>query len=227
MVIGTVLEGPDRLGGIMSSCIAGRTRVGGGWFLSDKPKQNGGTEGVSLTLRQLVAGDTSAADRLFPVVYDQLRSLADRMLRGGRPDHTLQPTALVHEVFLKMVQQVQGTWKDRAHFLNVCALAMRQILINYARDRGADKRGGGWQRITLTGLSGETDCLDVDAGALHAALERLAQLNPRHYQVVVARFLGGLSVEEAAHVLGVTDRTVKRDWSAARVWLALQLKKTG
>jgi len=195
--------------------------------LADKPGQNRGTEGVNLTLRQLVAGDASAADRLFPVVYDQLRSLADRMLHGGRPDHTLQPTALVHEVFLKMVQQDQPTWKDRAHFLNICALAMRQILINYARDRIADKRGGGWQRITLTGFSQEDQTLDVDAAALHAALEQLARLNPRHYQVVVARFLGGLSVEEAAHVLGVTERTVKRDWSAARVWLALQLKKAG
>jgi RNA polymerase sigma factor (TIGR02999 family) len=197
----------------------------GGWrlFLDGKLGQGGAS--VSLTLRQLVAGDASAADRLFPVVYDQLRSLADRMLRKGRPDHTLQPTALVHEVFLKMVQQDQRTWQDRAHFLNVCALAMRQILINYARDRGADKRGGAWKRITLTGFSDETESLDVDAGALHAALEYLAQLNPRHCQVVVARFLGGLSVEETAHVLGVTERTVKRDWSAARVWLALQLKK--
>jgi len=227
MVIGTVLDGSDRLGGIMASGVAVRKRVVGGWFLSDKPEQDGGDRIVDLTLRQLVAGDTSAADRLFPVVYDQLRSMADRMLRGGRPDHTLQPTALVHEVFLKMVQQDQGTWKDRAHFLNVCALAMRQILINYARDRGTDKRGGGWKRITLTGFTDETESLDVDAGALHAALEQLAQLNPRHYQVVVARFLGGLSVEEAAHVLGVTDRTVKRDWSAARVWLALQLKNAG
>ncbi|MBI1826187.1 MAG: sigma-70 family RNA polymerase sigma factor [Planctomycetes bacterium] len=195
--------------------------------LAGTPGKNGGTEAVKLTLQQLVAGDLSAADRLLPVVYDQLRSLADRMLRGGRPDHTLQPTALVHEVFLRMVHDDQRTWKDRAHFLNVCALAMRQILINYARDRGTDKRGGGWQRITLSGFSHEAHSLDVDAGALHAALEQLAQLNPRHYQVVVARFLGGLSVEEAALVLGVTERTVKRDWSAARVWLALQLKKAG
>lgn len=192
-----------------------------------KPDQSSDTEAVNLALRELVAGDASAADRLFPVVYEQLRALADRMLRGGRPDHTLQPTALVHEVFLKMVQQNQGTWKDRAHFLNVCALAMRQILINYARDRGADKRGGGWKRISLSGFSPEEQTLEVDAAALHAALEQLAQLNPRHYHVVVARFLGGLSVEEAAHVLGVTERTVKRDWSAARVWLALELGKAG
>lgn len=193
--------------------------------MAGKPGQNGGTEGVNLTLRQLVAGDASAADRLFPVVYDQLRSLADRMLRGGRPDHTLQPTALVHEVFLRVVHQEGLTWKDRAHFLNVCALAMRQILINYARDRSTDKRGGGWQRISLSGFSPEEQALDVDAAALHAALERLARLHERHYHVVVARFLGGLSVEETAHVLGVTERTVKRDWRAARVWLALELGK--
>jgi len=198
-----------------------------GWrpILDRTPEQDGESTSVSLTLQQLVAGDASAADRLFPVVYDQLRDVAERMLRGGRPDHTLQPTALVHEVFMKMIHQDQGDWKDRAHFLNVCALAMRQILINYARDRSADKRGGGWKRITLTGFSDEPESIDVDAGALHAALEQLAQLNQRHYQVVVARFLGGLSVEEAAHVLGITERTVKRDWSAARVWLALQLKK--
>jgi len=195
--------------------------------LAGKPGQNSGAEAVNLTLRQLVAGDASAADRLFPMVYDQLRNLADRMLRGGRPDHTLQPTALVHEVFLKMVQQDQRTWKDRAHFLNVCALAMRQILINYARDRRTGKRGGGWRRITLSGFSREAQSLDVDAGALHAALEQLAQLNSRHCQVVVARFLGGLSVEETAHVLGVTERTVKRDWRAARVWLALELNNAG
>lgn len=193
--------------------------------MGDKSGQEGGAGTVGLVLRQLVAGDASAADRLFPMVYDQLRNLADGMLRGGRPGHTLQPTALVHEVFLKMVQQDQSAWQDRAHFLNVCALAMRQILINYARDRGADKRGGGWKRITLTGFSDGTESLDVDAGALHAALEQLAALNQRHYQVVIARFLGGLSVEEAALVLGVNERTVKRDWSAARVWLALQLKK--
>jgi RNA polymerase sigma-70 factor (ECF subfamily) len=196
-------------------------------ILDSKPVQNGDIASVSLTLRQLVAGDTSAADRLFPAVYDQLRDLADRMLRSGRPDHTLQPTALVHEVFLKMVHQDQRAWQDRAHFLNVCALAMRQILINYARERSADKRGRGWKRITLTGFSNGPESIDVDAGALHAALEQLAQLNERHYQVVVARFLGGLSVEEAAHVLGVTERTIKRDWSAARVWLAMQLKKAG
>ncbi len=189
------------------------------------PKRDDNAGVVNQALRELVVGDASASDRLFPVVYDQLRSVADRMLCGGRPDHTLQPTALVHEAFLKLVHQDQQTWKDRAHFLNVCALAMRQILINYARDRGTDKRGGGWQRITLSGFSEEAESLDVDAGALHAALEQLAQLNPRHYQVVIARFLGGLSVEEAAHVLGVTERTIKRDWSAARVWLALELNK--
>jgi RNA polymerase sigma factor (TIGR02999 family) len=191
--------------------------------LADTPGHTDDTARLNLTLQQLVAGDPSAADRLFPVVYDQLRNLADRMLRGGRPDHTLQPTALVHEAFLKMVNQDQRSWQDRAHFLNVCALAMRQILINYARDQNADKRGGGWRRITLSGVFNDAQTLDVDAGALHAALEQLAQLNPRHYQVVVARFLGGLSVEEAAHVLGVTERTVKRDWRTARVWLALQL----
>jgi RNA polymerase sigma factor (TIGR02999 family) len=195
--------------------------------LAGKPGQNGDTDALNLTLEQLVAGDTSAADRLFPVVYDQLRRLAETMLREGRQGHTLQPTALVHEAFLKMVHQEQRTWKDRAHFLNVCALAMRQILINYARGRSTEKRGGGWRRITLSGFSDDSENLDVDAGALHAALEHLARLNPRHYQVVVARFLGGLSVEETAHVLGVTQRTVKRDWSAARVWLALQLNKAG
>lgn len=186
---------------------------------------NGDIGGINLNLRQLVAGDASAADRLFPMVYDQLRDLAGRMLRGGRPGHTLQPTALVHEVFLRLVDQEHRTWQDRAHFLNVCALAMRQILINYARDRGTDKRGGGWRRITLSGFSLDEESLDVDAGALHKALEQLAQLNPRHYQVVVARFLGGLSVEETALALGITDRTVKRDWRAARVWLALELDK--
>jgi len=195
--------------------------------LEIKPGQGGSAGPIGVTLRQLLSGDESAADRLFPMVYDQLRDVADRMLRGGRPDHTLQPTALVHEVFLRMVHQDQPTWQDRAHFLNVCALAMRQILINYARDRGTGKRGGGWKRITLSGFSDANETLDVDAGALHAALEQLASLNPRHYQVVVARFLGGLSVEETALALGVTDRTVKRDWSAARVWLALQLKKAG
>jgi len=185
--------------------------------------QNGDRTAVTGFLRQLGEGNGEAADRLFSLVYEQLRAVAQQMLRGDRPDHTLQPTALVHEVFLRMVQKDHG-WQDRAHFLNVCALAMRQILINYARDRGTDKRGKGWQRVTLSGLSKDSESLEVDATSLHAALDTLAELNPRHYQVVVARFLGGLSVEETAHVLGVADRTVKRDWQAARVWLALQLE---
>lgn len=178
---------------------------------------------ATLALRQLAAGDSAAEQRLFQVVYEQLRALAASMLRSDRKDHTLQPTALVHEVFLKVAHHDELAWNDRAHFLNVCAKAMRQVLMNHARARGADKRGGDWRRVTLTGFSSNEDAVDVDADGLHAALEKLATLNQRHYQVVVARFLGGLSVEQAAEVLDINERTVKRDWRAARVWLALEL----
>ena len=164
------------------------------------------------------------AERLFEAVYQQLRDLAGGYLLRGQRNHTLQPTALVHEAYLKMAQHGGEGWESRAHFLNVCALAMRRILINYARDKAVAKRGGGWQRVTLT-VSSPQQSFDVDCEALHQALERLANLNDRHYRVVVARFLGGLTVKETAHVLAVSERTVKSDWQMARAWLARELEE--
>ena len=162
-------------------------------------------------------------ERLFEVVYEELRHLAGGYLLRGDRNHTLQPTALVHEAYLKLANQPEEvTWENRAHFLNICAVAMRQILSNYAREKSAGKRGGGWQRVTLS-ISSPQRTFDVDCHALHEALEHLATLNERHYRVVVARFLGGLTVKETAHVLGVSERTVKNDWQMARAWLAREI----
>jgi RNA polymerase sigma factor (TIGR02999 family) len=172
---------------------------------------------VTRLLLDLSNGRREATDELLPLVYAQLRDLAARLLRNERPDHTLQPTALVHEAYLRLVDQRVGTWENRAHFLGVAAQAMRRILIDHARRRRAGKRAGA--RVTLEddaspGTGPSVDLLEIDA-----ALQRLAELDPRQARVVELRFFGGLNVEETAAVLGVGSATVKRDWAIARAWL--------
>lgn len=178
-------------------------------------------------LRQLGEGDAKAASDLLPLVYDDLRAAAAAMLRQERPGHTLQPTALVHEAFLRLAGASEPGWTSRAHFRAIAAKVMRQILVDHARRRGAAKHGGDMQRVTLdgsapggpAGLPGELDVLD-----LHEALEKLARLSPRQAQVVELRVIGGLTVAEAAHVLGVGTTTVDDDWAIARAWLARELR---
>ncbi|RMD66389.1 MAG: sigma-70 family RNA polymerase sigma factor [Planctomycetota bacterium] len=167
-----------------------------------------------------------SADQLFHEVYDELHRLAGRKLRQERSDHILQPTALVHEVYMRMAEQRRVQWQGRTHFLAVAAQAMRRVLIDHARARQAAKRGGGWDRVTLTGVGGQegpspTDL--VDALALHEALDDLALLHERQAQVAQARLYAGMTVAEIAQALGVSERTVKNDWRVARAWLAAKL----
>lgn len=177
-------------------------------------------------LTRLSGGDRAAAASLMPLVYDELRRVAGAMLRSERSGHTLQPTALVHEVYLKLVDQTEARWNDRAHFCAVAAQAMRRVLIDHARTRKAAKRSGG-ERITLDGLPEADPAVTVDLVDLDAALESLAALSPRQAEVVTLRYFGGLTVEEAAHVLDVSPRTVKGDWRVARAWLQARIAESG
>jgi RNA polymerase sigma-70 factor (ECF subfamily) len=174
-------------------------------------------------LKRLSAGDTSAADELLPAVYDYLRGLAGRMFRQQPHGHTLEPTALVHEAYLKLIRSEDQTWKDRAHFLAVASLAMRQILHDRARRRRAEKHGGHLQRVSLSpvGALQAEDCVDLEA--LDGALDRLAQLNERQSRIVELRFFGGLNVKEVGEVLGVSASTVEKEWARTRAWLSREL----
>jgi RNA polymerase sigma factor (TIGR02999 family) len=165
------------------------------------------------------AGDRDALDRMLPLVYDELHRLAAGYLRRERPDHTLQPTALVHEAYLRLVKQRQVDWRNRAQFLGVAAGMMRRILVNHARDRSAAKRAGGRKQVSLSLVEDGRAPPDVDLIALEDALARLAALDERKGRVVELRFFGGLNVEETAEVLGISPNTVVRDWSTARAWL--------
>lgn len=178
-------------------------------------------------LQQLGRGDASAADRLLPLVYDNLRALAGNAFRSVRSDHTLQPTALVNEVFIKLVDQADITWQDRSHFFAVSAKAMRMILADYARRRGANKRGGDWNRVVLEPVASETGLDAIDLLAVNAALEKLSALNERHARIVELRFFTGLSVPEVAHVMKCSTSSIEREWRAIRVWLSLELRAHG
>jgi RNA polymerase sigma factor (TIGR02999 family) len=168
-------------------------------------------------------GDAAALDRLLPLVYEELRRIAQRQLRGQQGEHTLNTTALVHEAYLRLVDHTSCAWADRAHFFNVAARAMRQILINHAHKYATAKRGGRWRRIPLDervlAVEEQADLLL----ALDEALTRLAGLNARLSRVVECRFFGGMTEEEVAAALGVSDRTVRRDWLKAKLWLYTEL----
>ncbi|MFO0829825.1 MAG: ECF-type sigma factor [Phycisphaerales bacterium] len=182
----------------------------------DERPANPDAHEATILIRRAAAGDADAARELLPVVYARLRALAGVYVRG-RPEHTLQATALAHEAYLKLMAASEAP-KDREHFLAVAATAMRQILADHARRRTALKRGGGRERIPLDAAAPKDDDAD-DLVALHLALERLGRADPRRYRVVELRFLGGLSVEETARILDVSERTVESDWRAARLWL--------
>lgn len=182
-------------------------------------------ESVTVLLDRARAGDHAAADRAYALVYDQLRAIARRQQRG-RGDRTLCTTALVNETWLKLAQS-DVLARDREHFLAIAARAMRMIVIDQARRRQADKRGGGLLRVTL-GTELATDAQGAeDLLALDAALARLAEADARLAQVVEWRYFGGLTEEEIATLLGVTDRTVRRDWRKARAFLSLQMARAG
>ncbi|MBI5864161.1 MAG: sigma-70 family RNA polymerase sigma factor [Planctomycetes bacterium] len=174
-------------------------------------------------LGDVVKGDPSAAARLLPLVYDELRSLAAAYFRRQPDDHTLQPTALVHEAYMRLVNHATAQWQDRAHFFAVAATAMRQILVNHALAQNAEKRGGGRTRIALAEDLAPTSQREFDPIALDEAIKKLAALDARKASVVDLRFFGGLSVDEAAVVLNVSKTTVEADWRLARAWLSKEL----
>lgn len=181
------------------------------------------TRPTSELLRDLSAGRPRAADELVPLIYDQLRELAARYLARERPGHTLQPTALVNEVYLRLARDDEIGWRGRAQFLALAARQIRKILIDHARQRDAAKRGGNLNRVTLHDAAAPTDASEVDMLALDDAMERLAARSERQARVVELRYFGGLTVEESAEVLGVSPATVKDDWAVARAWLRREL----
>jgi RNA polymerase sigma factor (TIGR02999 family) len=181
-------------------------------------------ESVTDLLALAAAGDRGALDRAFPLVYEELRRLAHRQLRRESDGHTLSTTALVHEAYLKLVDQSRGEWRDRAHFLAIAATAMRRILVDHARRHSAEKRGGADRPLPIDSV----EQLPLDDRAeflvdLDEALSRLAALDERQARIVECRFFGGYTEEETAETLGIGLRTVKRDWAKARSWLYQEL----
>jgi RNA polymerase sigma factor (TIGR02999 family) len=176
-------------------------------------------------LAAMQAGDAAAGPRLMDLVYDQLRAMAAGYFRNQPAAITLEPTALVHEVFLRMVDQTSAKWNDRAHFLAVCAVAMRGILADHARRRRALKRGGDWERVALTDVEAVGSADDIDLLALDEALTDLAQLSERQARVVEYRYFGGLTMPEIAEALGVAKSTVDEDWRMARAWLSIRFSR--
>ncbi|HXG64514.1 MAG TPA: sigma-70 family RNA polymerase sigma factor [Blastocatellia bacterium] len=166
-------------------------------------------------------GDEAARDELIPLVYDQLRRIARHHLRGERAGHTLQTTALIHEAYLKLVDQ-SVSWQSRAHFFGIAARLMRQILVDHARARQRLKRGGDRQLISLSAAENAQEEA-ADLLALHEALETLAEVDPQGSRIVELRFFGGLTIEETAQVMGISTPTVERGWRAARAWLQTEL----
>lgn len=174
---------------------------------------------VTLILREVVEGDERAADRLLPLIYDDLRAMAQRQLGNESPGHTLQPTALVHEAYLHLVDQSQATFHDRHHFFAVAATAMRRILIDHARTRGRVKRGGGQKRVELDAAVDAVVASGVDLQDLDVAMKKLDAVDARKAKLVELRFFGGLTIEQAAEVMGISPATAKREWAVARGFL--------
>jgi RNA polymerase sigma factor (TIGR02999 family) len=174
-------------------------------------------EDLSALFDRAGAGDRAALDEVFGRTYQELRDVADRHLRHERPDHTLQATALVNEAYMKIAGSADVDWRGRTHLVGIAARAMRQVLVDHARRQGARKRGGDRQRTTLAGVGLEVPLDEILA--LDRALDRLERIDPRLREVVEYRFFAGLTSDEIAETLGVTRRTVQRDWSKARAWL--------
>jgi RNA polymerase sigma factor (TIGR02999 family) len=182
-------------------------------------------EDVTVLLAEVAKGNEGAASKLIPLVYDELRRLARGYMRRERDDHTLQATAVVHEAYLKLVGQ-RVDWQDRAHFFGIAAQMMRRILIDHARGHLRDKRGSGEKPIPLDEALTFAPEQSMQMVKLDESLERLAKIDPRQSKIVELRFFGGLTVEQTAEVLGVSPKTVKRDWSFAKSWLHGDLKAT-
>ena len=178
---------------------------------------------VTQMLHDRSDGDREVLDKLIPIVYEELRRQAARYLRRERPGHTLQTTALIHEAYLRLIDQKDVRWQNRAHFYAISAQLMRRILVDHARSRQAAKRGGSDIKLPLEEAMIASEGREVDLVALDEALERLAAIDPQQSRVVELRFFSGLSVEETAEVLGTSTRTVKRDWNVAKAWLRREI----
>ncbi|HEV3410777.1 MAG TPA: ECF-type sigma factor [Chthoniobacterales bacterium] len=178
------------------------------------------SEAAQTTLTRTGSGELG---QLLPQVYDELRGLAGNFLRRERSDHTLQPTALVHEAFMRLNAQHSVNWQNRAHLLAIAARMMRRILVTHAEARGTAKRGANASRLTLDLALDVFEQRNIPADRLHAALRDLETLDPRQGQIVELRFFGGLTVEETAEVLGISPSTVKREWSIAKLWLQREI----
>jgi len=177
------------------------------------------TENVSQLLVELSNGNHAVVDALLPLIYDELRNLAANYLRRERRDHTLQPTALVHEAYLCLVDQRSVNWQNRAHFFGVAAQLMRRILVDHARAHNAEKRGHDFQKLSLDENIDKADERSAELIALDDALKELAEIDEQKSRIVELRYFGGLTVEETAEVLGVTPVTIKRHWRMAKAWL--------
>ena len=192
----------------------------------DKALQRGPSNQVTELLVRWRGGDKAALDSLMPLVYTELRRIANRYLQAERSDHTLQSTALVHEAYVRMTEQALPQWQNRAHFFAVAAQLMRQILVDHARSHRASKRGGDVYKLALEDAEEQPKLLDFDIVALDDALKSLALMDEQQSRVVELKFFGGLSVEDTADVLGVSASTVKRDWTTARAWLFRELNRS-
>jgi len=178
--------------------------------------------------QQLIAwsnGDRAALEKLIPAVYQELRRMADRCLRGENAEHSLQPTALVHEAYLRLIDQTRVEWHNRAHFFGVAAQMMRRILIDHAKAKHRAKRGGAARKLSLEEIANYTRERASDLVALDEALKILAEMDERKSRIVELRYFGGLTVDETAQVLGVSDKTVMRDWNLAKAWLYQHLNE--
>ena len=180
---------------------------------------------ITQLLAQVRIGDRDAVDRLFPLVYDNLRAVATACMQQERSDHTLQPTAVINEAFLRLIGLKFVRWKDRGHFIAVAARAMRRILVDHARGRARDKRGGDHERVSFNEQLRWSHDRGVDLIALDEALGMLATIKPQHARIVELRFFGGLTIEESAKVLDISCSSVEREWRSAKAWLYRELTK--
>jgi len=178
---------------------------------------------VTQLLLELSEGNQATVNDLLPLVYDELKRMAASYLRKERPDHTLQPTALVNEAYLRLVDQTRVNWQNRAHFFGIAAQMMRRILVDHARTKKRVKRGGSDVKVSLADATVAVRGQDLDVVALDEALTRLAEIDEQQSRVVELRFFSGLTVEETAEVMGISAATVKRDWSMAKAWLHREL----
>ncbi len=174
---------------------------------------------ITILLSKAQTGDKDSLDELLPIVYNELRRVAESQLRNERDDHTLQATALVHEAYLRLLEQTEVDWKNRLHFFSIASEMMRRILVNYAIKRNAKKRGDGAAKIALDEAISYTNQRDFDLVALDEALKELSQFDEKQARIVELRFFGGLTIEETAEILEISDSTVKREWRIAKAWL--------